>query len=211
MSDVIIAAFIGAAGTIIGVLATHLLENRKKKKVENSINEKKEILSFAEFSGDLNRLMGKMRTLQMYTVNSYVLCNQINMFLQQNPDVTLEKIEIMVRKKDDESESDLRRLDDIINNWQSLVENKRIKKLTIIGYDHDPDHHYTLIGDEAVFFGQVIFDDSKPTGTDVDYRPIIIRNDTEAGRTIIKNYQKHFDNVVERYKDRLTLYTTESV
>ena len=93
-----------------------------------------------------------------------------------------------------------------VSETASLKEKGRIKKLTIIAYDHDPDCYYTLLGDRLVFWGHVYFDENKPTQTDVDYTPLIFTDDNKVGQRVIKNFQKHFDNMVNRYKHTATLY-----
>lgn len=142
----------------------------------------------------------------MYTVNSHELLNKMNTILEQNPRITIRKLTILVRKKAQETESDRTILNTNISLWESLKEKGRIKNLTIIAYDHDPDCYYTLLGNRLVFFGHVYFDPGKPTQTVVDYTPLIFTDDNEVGQRVIKNYQKHFDNMVNRYQNTSTLY-----
>ncbi len=80
--------------------------------------------------------------------------------------------------------------------------------MTIIGYDHDPNHYYSIIGDKFVFAGQICFDDTKPTGTNVNYSPLVFGDNTSIGKQVIKNYHSHFDNAMKKYKDDLTLYSS---
>ena len=99
---------------------------------------------------------------------------------------------ILVRKKANVTKEDSDILNNIISIWKRWVLENRIKELTIIGYDHDPDHYYTIIGDELVFMGHVFFDETKPTKTNVNYSPLVCCNDTNLGKDIIQNCKQHF-------------------
>lgn len=128
--------------------------------------------------------------------------------LEQDQKMNINKITILVRKKIDESNEDIATLNEIIELWKRWVVAKRIKKLEIIAYDHDPDHYYTIMGNRLVFCGQVMFDATKPTGTTIDYLPLVFFDNTDIGRQVIKNYQKHFDNAVQKYKSKGLLYSS---
>ena len=204
MTDTIIAAIIGFAGiilgTIIGALLNAFFLNRKNKNKG---------IYYLKPSQNFNDLWGTVEEICMYTVNSYELCNGINTLLEQRADVFLHKLIILVRKKENETTEDLTILNNIISVWKRWVSEGRIKELTIIGYDHDPDHYYTIIGDKLVFTGHVFFDETKPTKTNVSYSPLVCCNDTSFGRDIIKNYKQHFDNIVHKYRGENTLYSSK--
>lgn len=208
MSENIIEALIGLAGavcTIIAAVIGKVKVNRYRQEAESYRD--KSYVRFLEPNESFSALIPKVKQICMYTVNSHELLNKVNTILEQNPKLTIEQLTILVRKKAQERESDITILNTNISLQKSLREKGRIKKLTIIAYDHDPDCYYTLLGSRLVFFGHVYFDESKPTQTTVDYLPLIINDDNEVGQQVIKNFQKHFDNMVDRYKDTLTLYS----
>ena len=162
-------------------------------------------IHYLEAGENFNDLWLSVNEICMYTVNSYELYNRINALLEQKANSNINKLTILVRKKIDETEEDLSTLKDIIDFWKKWVEKGRIRKLTIIGYNYDPDHYYTILGDKVVFSGHVYFDESKPTKTNISYSPIVFSNDTEIGRQAIKNFRAHFDNVAQRFEQSLTL------
>lgn len=202
MSDTIIAALISCVATLTATLIGVFFTNhyRKKGSIPN--------VDFLKTNDDVMQLMGTVTTILMYTVNSYELLNIVNMALEQNPSLMLNNLTILVRKKNNETAQDIQRLDDIILGWKNWISKRRIKELKIIGYDHDPDHYYTVLGDKMAFSGQVMFDETKPTGTTINYIPLAFWDNTEVGKQVIKNYQEHFSNVVDKYKETLMLYSS---
>lgn len=203
----IIAALIGFAATIFAAIIALL-------GVVLSIKYKKELKSYAGTSfvrfiahdEDFRELLSRVDSIFAYTVNSHEIFNKLNTILEQNPNLSIRNFTLLVRKKPDEKPEDIDILNRIIALWERLVEEKRIKNLVIISYDHDPDHYYTLFGRRLVFCGQVLFDETRPTGTKVDYLPLVFENTNKLGKQVIKNYQHHFNNVVERYKNTSTLF-----
>ena len=204
MSENIIVALIGLVGTIITAVVGNI--KIKKYKHEAASYKEKSYVRFLEPNESFSALIPEVKHICMYTVNSHELLNKVNTIMEQNPRITIRKLTILVRKKAQETESDITILNTNISLWKSLKEKGKIKNLTIIAYDHDPDCYYTLLGNRLVFFGHVYFDKSKPTQTAVDYTPLIFTDDNEVGQRVIQNYQKHFDNMVNRYKDTSTLY-----
>lgn len=204
MSENIIVALIGLAGTIIAAVIGNI--RAKKYKYEATSYKESSYVRFLEPNESFLALLPKVKHICMYTVNSHELLNKMNTILEQNPGIKIRQLTILVRKKAQETESDITILNTNISLWESLKKKGRIKNLTIIAYDHDPDCYYTLLGNRLVFFGHVYFDESKPTQTVVDYTPLIFTDDNEVGQRVINNYQKHFDNMVNRYKNTSTLY-----
>ena len=204
MSENIIVALIGLVGTIITAVVGNI--KIKKYKLEAASYKEKSYVRFLEPNESFSALIPEVKHICMYTVNSHELLNKVNTIMEQNPRITIRKLTILVRKKAQETESDITILNTNISLWKSLKEKGKIKDLTIIAYDHDPDCYYTLLGNRLVFFGHVYFDKSKSTQTAVDYTPLIFTDDNEVGQRVIQNYQKHFDNMVNRYKDTSTLY-----
>ena len=177
---------------------------RRSKRNSHNSNEDLGIHFLNEEENFSNIALG-VNDICMYTLNSYEMYNITNTLLEQRPDSNIKNLTILVRKKKDETPKDLENLNNIISMWKRWAEKGRIKKLTIIGYDHDPDHYYTILGDKVVITGHVLFDNSKPTDTNVDYTPLVFTNETSVGREAICNFRQHFDNAVEKYRHTGTL------
>ena len=168
--------------------------------------------SFARFLTQkdcLKEIIANVESISAYTVNSHEIYNKLNTIFEQNPMIAIERVTLLVRKKADEKSKDIDLLNQNIELWKVLVQKQKIKNLTIIAYDHDPDHYYTLLGKSLLFCGQVLFDETMPTGTKVDYSPLAYDNSNELGRQVIEHYQKHFDNVVQHYEKDATLYNSQ--
>lgn len=206
MEPEITAAIIGWA-TAITQFAFGTIQNKRNKGQIHALEQNSSV-RFLQPNETFKDILPRVKSICMYTVNSYQLRNSINMILEQNPSITIKQITIMVRKKADECEAYLTELNTLIALWAEWVNKKRIKKLEIISYDHDPDHYYTILGDRLVFCGQVMFDTTKPTGTTIDYRPLVFTGETELGQQVIKNYQHHFDNTLKKYRSTGTLYSS---
>lgn len=207
MDPEIIAAIIGFLGTILAAFIGCFQIGKCKREIRSL--EERSFVRFIREGENFKEILPRVNSICMYTVNSFELRNSLNTTLEQNPNMKIKKITILVRKKTDESEEDNDVLERIITLWKKWVDEKRIKKLEIIAYDHDPDHYYTIIGDRLVFCGQVMFDTVKPTGTTIDYSPLVFTDETTIGQQVIRNYQKHFNNAVQRYKSTGLLYSSE--
>lgn len=208
MEPEIVAAIIGWTATVITAILG-LLQNKRNKGQIRSL-EQNSFVRFIRVGENFKDILPRVKSICMYTVNSYELLNSINTTLEQNPSITIKKLTIMVRKKSDESETDLAVLNTVVSLWGEWVNKKRIGQLEIISYDHDPDHYYTIIGDRLVFCGQVLFDSAKPTGTTINYIPLVFTDETELGQQVISNYQIHFNNALEKYRPTGVLYSSLS-
>ena len=207
MDPEVIAAIVGFFGTVIAAIIGRTQVRAYKKKMRSL-----EDVSFVRFmrpGETFKEFLPLVNSISMYTINSFELLNSLNTMLEQNPNITIKKITILLRKKDNETEEDLVVLEQIITLWRKWVDKKRIKNLEIIAYDHDPNHYYTLIGDNIVFCGQVMFDTSKPTGTTVNCLPLVFTNGNDIGQQVIKNYQMHFNNAYNKYKSTGLLYSSK--
>lgn len=204
METEIIVALIGFAGTVIaaaiGVIQTKKYKQQARTYAENSF------VRFLQPDETFKDLLCRVKSICLYTVNSHELINKLNTILEQNPDIKIKKVTILVRKKEQEGTEEINILERNISMWENWKEKGRIRNLVIISYDHDPDHYYTILGERLVFCGQVLYDDHKPTGTTVDYLPLVFTDENKLGQQVIKNYQKHFDSVVNKYKNTSTLY-----
>lgn len=209
MPTEITAAFINFGGTIISSIiafASVIFNVMYKKQIKSYAKES--FVRFLSQDENFKDVLTKVKTISAYTVNSYEIYNKLNTILEQNPQISIEKIILLVRKKVNEKPDDLQILNRNIELWGRLVQENKIKNLTIIAYDHDPDHYYTILGNKILFCGQVLFDKSLPTGTKVDYLPLVYDNSNKLGKQIIKNYQHHFDNIVKQYQAENTLFNS---
>lgn len=198
MAPEIIAAIIGGVAVIIAAVISKVIMVKKDPAYVRFIRENE----------DFRNIMVQAKDICSYTVNSHEILNKINTILEQNQEVVIQNFTLLVRKKINESPKDIEHLNTNIDLWKDLERKGRIRNLTIIAYDHDPDHYYTLFGNRLVFCGQVLFDKNKPTGTTVDYRPLVFENTDQIGAQVIKNYQTHFDNIVEKYRATATIYSS---
>lgn len=201
MSDILIAAFITGGCAIIAAVIGYCGTYRILR-LKNSI-------CFLDETEDFRDILRNSTSICTYTVNSYELLNELNSLLERNQNIDLNEVKILVRRKENECESDIYLLNNIISNWKNLVDRKRIKRLLIIGYDHNPDHYYTIIDDKIAFSGQVLFDKTKPTGTTINYSPLVFRGHTRVGKQVILNYQNHFNNTIKEYEEKLKLFSSE--
>lgn len=200
----IVAAFIGA---IIAIIGTKIKRRRSPSKaLEPQAPAQHTSFHFMGAYDNPCKRIGSVSIIRMFSVNSHVLYNTIAPYLAKKPNIVIEEIILVVRRKPNESENDLNILYQLIKNWHRLVEKRRIHYMRIIGIPYDLNHYYTLIGTELAYSGMVYYDNDLPTHTDVDYTPLVITGETETGEQLIENYRKHFDRTVEAFKDTHTLY-----
>ena len=139
------AAFIGFCGTIIAAVIAFvsvIITLKCKKRMKLSTEQ-----SFARFLTQkdcLKEIIANVESISAYTVNSHEIYNKLNTIFEQNPMIAIERVTLLVRKKADEKSKDIDLLNQNIELWKVLVQKQKIKNLTIIAYDHDPDHYYTL-------------------------------------------------------------------
>ncbi len=207
-SEIISAIINFFAGIIPTFVSAKPADSKKKLKKSTTTLNNSTGVRFLQAEDNFNYELHHANSIYMYTVNSHELYGSLNLMLEHDPSLTLSTLTIMVRKKPDECEKDLQDLNTIISQWRNWVNRGRIKQLDIISYDHDPDHYYTIIGEQIVFCGQVLYDEGKPTGTTVQYKPLVFSSDTELGKTVIRNYHLHFQNVLEKYKRTNLLYSS---
>lgn len=207
MDPQVIAALVGFCGTIIAAIIGRIKIGECKKKIRSL--EDASFVRFMRPGESFTEILPLVDSISMYTVNSFEVLHSLNTTLEQNPNISIKKITILVRNKDNETAEDATVLSQIIGLWKQLVDRGRIKSLEIIAYNHDPDHYYTLIGDSTAFCGQVMFDPMKPTGTTVNYLPLVFTSGNDIGQQVIKNYHAHFENAYSKYKDTGLLYTSE--
>lgn len=116
MSENIIAALISLAGAIIAAL----IGNNRIKKYKHEVTSYQET-SFVRFlkpDESFSNLIPRVKHICMYTVNSHELLNKVNTMLEQNPQMTINKLTILVRKKEKERKSDIDILDQNIYLWK---------------------------------------------------------------------------------------------
>lgn len=214
MTDTIIAALItGGAGLLTTVAAAlfGIARNRSTKSKLAAISRKNAYVELLEPGHDFSHIARNVKSISLYTVNSHEFLNRVNLFLEQDRQATISKLTILVRRKEFESDTDLLLLNNNIAQWKNWLEKKRIKKLLIIGYNYDPDHYYAILGDRMVITGQVLFDDTKPTGTTVNYLPLVFSDGSAAGKQVIASYRDHFNNVTNYFQEEHTLFDSSKL
>ena len=211
MMESIIAAIISAiAAIVVGIFG--IVKNKDKKQKLEKLSTQHAYANFLDDKIERNiyNLLHSLSRISMFTVNSFEMKNRFNVFFERNKALEINELDILVRKKSDESESDKKILDDIVAQWIGWYRKDRIKKLKIVSYDHDPEQFYTVFGDKIMFSGQVFFDSTKPTGTNINYSPVVYNGDSEDGLKIIKMYRKHFDNILAHYEKKgFVLFNSE--
>ncbi len=101
MSDMLIAAWIGFFTAIVIEIVRIYFQRKHKNSSSKSVNAKGKnaVVRFLEPSENFREVLNDVSCLRMYTVNSYELLGQINIILEQNAKIVLNKVEILVRKK----------------------------------------------------------------------------------------------------------------
>lgn len=211
MPTEIISSLIDFSGTIIASIIAFisLIYSRNCKKQRDSY-KKGSFVRFLSQEENFKDILAKVKTISSYTVNSHEIYNKLNTILEQNSRMSIGNVTLLVRKKANETSEDSNILNRNIELWKRLVRENKIQKLTIIAYDHDPDHYYTILGNRLMFCGQVLFAETIPTGTKVDYTPLVFDNSNKLGKQVIKNYQLHFDNIVQKYQAQATLFDSKN-
>ena len=127
MSENIIVALIGLVGTIITAVVGNI--KIKKYKHEAASYKEKSYVRFLEPNESFSAQIPEVKHICMYTVNSHELLNKVNTIMEQNPRITIRKLTILVRKKAQETESDITILNTNISLWKSLKEKGKIKDI----------------------------------------------------------------------------------
>ena len=215
MDPQVFAAIITAVGGIIAAIVSSVIaviQGNEKKKYKSEVAAL--MGSAAVRIWGPNDVFNKKLLLEdricLYTVNSFEMRNTLNQILNQNPDIAINNLILLVRKKGNESAKETDQLNDILKLWQEMVRVGKIKRLEIITYSHDPDHYYSIFGDRFVLCGHVYFDDRMPTGTTVDYVPSVITDDNVIGQQLIQKFQKHFDVLVKNHSTNSSVYTNKA-
>lgn len=212
MDPQVLAAIITAIGGIIGTIVSSIIaifqsSEKKKYKHEVAVLTEKSFIRIWGANDVFNKKLLLEDRICMYTVNSFEMRNNLNQILKQDPEIIINNLILLVRKKDNETGEELAQLHSILALWRSMVHSGRIKRLEIITYNHDPDHYYTIFGDRAVLCGHVYYDDTMPTGTTVNYTPTVISDENIIGQQLIADFQKHFDTLVATNSSNSSVYT----
>lgn len=100
MPTEITAAFINFGGTIISSIiafASVIFNVMYKKQIKSYAKES--FVRFLSQDENFKDVLTKVKTISAYTVNSYEIYNKLNTILEQNPQISIEKIILLVRKK----------------------------------------------------------------------------------------------------------------
>jgi len=127
-----------------------------------------------------------------------------------NNDIEIDDCVIMIRKVpiNDKLYSDVhsREIDSLIDRWKMMVDDGRIKKLAIIGYDKISDLYYIVCDDNILMTDLFALNTKSTSGQQTNNGPIIYYNDTLEGREYIMRCIKQFDNYEKHYKESATIY-----
>ena len=126
MTEAIIGAIGSIVGAVVGAVGT-IVATKLANKKESTTG-----IRFMSKEENPCKPVTVVDKVRMFSVNSYILYNLVKTHLSQNQNASVSEITLIVRKKSDELESDVAILKGIINNWNSLVTEGRIKKLQII-------------------------------------------------------------------------------
>lgn len=195
MKNEIWAAVIGSVGAICAALIGKTWRTGSRSSVH-----------FLKQGDNLKKELSQASCILMYAVNSFELCAVVNKMFEQDSSLVIKKLTILVRLKPDETAENLNSLRNVIGLWRKWHEKGNVSILKIVGYDHDPDHYYTIFGEKLVFVGQVLFDDNKVTQTNVTYTPLVFTDKAKLGKQTIENYRKHFENHLTKYEGRLMIF-----
>lgn len=194
MSDILGHVIEGScviAGAAVGAFGNSFFSKRNHK--DNSEEERVHLIKTEE---NLLNDMCAADKVCIYAVNSFMWLRTFEMELSKNKSAHIKELVILLRKRDDENQSYLDNLDEIVKYWKKLRDNNhQIGKLSILYYKNNPDHYYVIIGDSHVLTGHVYEDIDNVSGTKVDLQPICISNAVFEGKEIISRYQKHFDDL----------------
>ncbi|KRN50429.1 hypothetical protein IV49_GL002077 [Kandleria vitulina DSM 20405] len=149
---------------------------------------------------DLLEDMLKSDNISLYTVNSFTWATIFQNELLGNPSIRIKKLEILIRKMENETSEYLSTLDDCIKIWKNLHRKGSIQELSIYEYKNKSDSYYTIIGNTVVLTGLVYKDDTNNSETSIDYHPIYFGSKVYDGDEIIKRYKKHFELLLKESK-----------
>jgi hypothetical protein len=153
-----------------------------------------------------------IKRFRAYCITSSVMAPQFDAY----NDLIIDNCTILLRKINQDhylfSGSVETEIYNQIERWKKMVNDGRIKKLTIVGYDNISDMYYALFDNKLLITDIVNYDINDTCGQSTFRTPLIFSPKTISSRKIIDRYILQFDNYVSYYKRRgLLLYDSNAL
>ena len=131
-------------------------------------------------------------------------------------DISINHAEILLREYDNKNDEYYDQsmegaIDNAILNWKHMIENDhKINKLDIFRFNYHPDAGYYIFDDKYLILGNLKYEMEKKEYT-YSKNVMLIDNQTETGRTWIKEYIERFEDTKKNYETSVMQYCdTES-
>lgn len=114
-------------------------------------------------------------------------------------DISINHAEILLREYDNKNDEYYDQsmegaIDNAILNWKHMIENDhKINKLDIFRFNYHPDEGYYIFDDKYLILGNLKYEMEKKEYT-FSKNVMLIDNQTETGRTWIKEYIERFED-----------------
>lgn len=157
---------------------------------------------------DKNKILNitHVQNLRIYSISSAYWYDIISSM----EGLTVDKCTILIRDNYNlNSQSFKNEVRLTIKKWETLLQSKRIKQLTILQYNHISDTNYLLVDNVALVIGTNQFDDSDSTGQHGDRHPLHIFADTPKKQNYIEKYINQFINY-QRYYSNNVIYDSNT-
>lgn len=145
-----------------------------------------------------NQKTEKLRIFAISTFKSVQMLRLIN-------DISINHAEIMLREYDNKNDEYYDQsmegaIDNAILNWKHMLENDhKIKELDIFRFNYHPDEGYYIFDDKYLILGNLKYEMDKKEYT-FSKNVMLIDNQTETGRTWIKEYITRFEDTKKNYE-----------
>ena len=154
----------------------------------------------------------KIKKLRIFAISTF---KSVQMFRLIN-DISINHAEILLREYDNKNDeyydqSMESAIDNAILNWKHMIENDhKINKLDIFRFNYHPDEGYYIFDDKYLILGNLKYEMDKKEYT-FSKNVMLIDNQTETGRTWIKEYIERFEDTKKNYETSVMQYCdTES-
>ena len=154
----------------------------------------------------------KIKKLRIFAISTF---KSVQMFRLIN-DISINHAEILLREYDNKNDEYYDQsmegaIDNAILNWKHMIENDhKINKLDIFRFNYHPDEGYYIFDDKYLILGNLKYEMEKKEYT-FSKNVMLIDNQTEIGRTWIKEYIERFEDTKKNYETSVMQYCdTES-
>lgn len=154
----------------------------------------------------------KIKKLRIFAISTF---KSVQMFRLIN-DISINHAEILLREYDNKNDEYYDQsmegaIDNAILNWKHMIENDhKINKLDIFRFNYHPDEGYYIFDDKYLILGNLKYEMEKKEYT-FSKNVMLIDNQTETGRTWIKEYIERFEDTKKNYETSvMQYYDTES-